>query len=644
MPAGSSSVCRASIKDGNSKFPLAVFVLALTFSISAYAALENGRPADIVIGQRNFESNSASVTSQALSAPYTVWTDGTKMAIADFGNSRVLLYNSIPKTNFAAADVVLGQVSFTANVGGFAAGPSALNFPVGITSAGSRFIVADTFNNRILIWNQLPTRNAQPADIVLGKPNFISGGAGLSQRDMTTPRQIMSDGTRLFIPESVNNRVLIYLSIPTSNYAPADLVLGQPGFTTNTANNGGLSARSISTAFSVYYDGQKLFVSDQSNNRVLIFNSLPSENFAAADVVVGQPNFTTNAAGSAPSKLNSPLGVYSDGASLYVVDSGNHRILVWKKIPAVNGEPADFVIGQPGFSTLSGSVTQNTINTPFGVTGSGRQLFVADQGNNRVLFFNLAEEGVTELGPQFEQGKAVLGKVFEDKNSNGRQDRDEKGIEGVKIASDTGIYAITDEDGKYHFPFIQLGQRVLKIDESTLPDGAQITTESPRKVVVTKGILTKVSFGIKLSSGVTGYGSDGVTPKLRNTDTPLLKVSMSQDPAALEPRLGISARQEDAKIIFTIDCNYFLFVERAELKIFNADHKLFKTIELGKPIPYEYEMPLSDLSSPNGAIGDPSMLDSSFRGNDKNMFYYQLSVFNTQGREDRTNLGEITVV
>ena len=34
--------------------------------------------------------------------------------------------------------------------------------------------MADTQNNRVLIWNTIPTKNNQPADLVLGAPNFTT--------------------------------------------------------------------------------------------------------------------------------------------------------------------------------------------------------------------------------------------------------------------------------------------------------------------------------------------------------------------------------------------------------------------------------------------------------------------------------------
>src|SRR5204863_4160435 len=42
------------------------------------------------------------------------------------------------------------------------------------------------------------------------------------------PRFALSDGQRLFIADGGNNRVLVYNSIPTKHGARADVILGQP--------------------------------------------------------------------------------------------------------------------------------------------------------------------------------------------------------------------------------------------------------------------------------------------------------------------------------------------------------------------------------------------------------------------------------
>ena len=97
-------------------------------------------------------------------------------------------------------------------------------------------------------------------------------------------------------------------------------------------------------------------VADTNHNRVLIWNQIPTTNNAFANVVVGQPNFTTstvptNGTPSATS-MSGPQGVWIQNGKLYVADTQNNRILIYNKIPATNGVPADVVVGQANFTTF----------------------------------------------------------------------------------------------------------------------------------------------------------------------------------------------------------------------------------------------------------------------------------------------------
>jgi hypothetical protein len=615
------------------KLRLAIFFFMIScLAKPAFAELRNGMDADFVIGQPDFFSKTDGTSQQQMGATEAAVTVGNRLIVGEWNNRRVVIFNTVPTNHFPKADIVLGKPNFNTRAA-LAASARDFNAIVGLGTDGQRLFIAEFSYNRILIYNNIPNESYAPADVVVGQSSFAgaaSNNGGISAATVSNPTHALAAGGRFFIADYNNRRVLGFNKIPTANGTPADFVLGQPNFTTSTA---GTSRTIFRNPQYLAYDGQRFYVADAGNNRVLIYNTLPTTTLAPADVVVGQPDFTSSQPGSSSSQFNNPQSIYVDGQRLFVADSTNQRVLVWKTIPTKNGVAADFVLGQPNFESTGSGIGPDRFNGPSAIYGDGNNLYVGDFTNNRVVVFNLGRNIPEVRDPQFTQGKAVVGKVFEDKNANGRQDKDEKGIEGVKIASDTGIYAITDEDGKYHFPFIQIGQRVLKIDESTLPGGSMITTESPRKVIVTKGILTKTSFGAKLPEGESV--SEVKIPK----GEALLKVSLSQDPAALQPRLSVSARQEDDKVIFTIDCNYFLLIDHAELKLFDEKHNPFKTIQLKKPLPYEYEMPFEDLSFPRKrkSAGFPI---KAF-GDGKGVIYYQLSVFNAGGREDRTNLGEI---
>ncbi|MBI4358254.1 MAG: hypothetical protein HY584_03050, partial [Candidatus Omnitrophica bacterium] len=417
---------------------LSLLSLSRIFPPLAQAELENGAAADIVLGQPDFLSataNSGGRSARTVSSPVGVSTDGKRLFLADQGNTRILIWNTFPKTIRQAADVVVGQVDFASTGAPNPPNQRSLNTIVGTFSDGKRLFAADQNNHRVLIWNSVPQTNGAPADVVLGQPGFTTrdhdfptSGVTPSAHGLHNPSVVFTVRDKLLVVDLSNHRVMIWHKIPTTNFAPADIVVGQPSFGQQTANNGGRSARTLNSPEGVWTDGKKLIISDSGNHRVLIWNKFPTENFAPADVVVGQPDFgsgTVNIGGRSDRTFNAPQAITSTGDKLIVADRSNHRILIWNQIPTKNFEPADYVLGQQSFNTGTANIggrSAFTLNNPEGVDSNGKTIFVPDVTNQRVLIYNIASSGI-KLSPQFEQGKAVLGKVFHDVNGNGVQDQ-----------------------------------------------------------------------------------------------------------------------------------------------------------------------------------------------------------------------------
>jgi hypothetical protein len=120
------------------------------------------------------------------------------------------------------------------------------------------------------MWNSIPTANNQNADLVLGQTDFISSNYGTSNLLLNYPTGVFYDGNKLFVVDNSNYRVLIWNSLPTSNGQAADAVMGQPDFVTANENQGGLSGSSLNYPTDLYSDGVRMFISDTDNNRVLI--------------------------------------------------------------------------------------------------------------------------------------------------------------------------------------------------------------------------------------------------------------------------------------------------------------------------------------------------------------------------------------
>lgn len=118
-----------------------------------------------------------------------------------------------------------------------------------------------------------------------------------------------------------------------------------------------------------------------------------------------------------------------------------------------------------------------------------------------VTGIRLSERGSTLLAvkgdPVFDEG-AVIGKVFDDQNQNGIQDKGEKGVPGVRLATEEGIVIITDEHGKYHIPGLAPGRHVIKIDGHSLPQGSKFISEESYLIKITSGIMNKANFAVLL--------------------------------------------------------------------------------------------------------------------------------------------------
>ncbi len=276
--------------------------------------------------------NTGALSAQSLCNPVFVHSDGTRLVVADESNSRVLIWNTLPTTPRQAADLVLGQPNMNSNADGTLS-PSAINlaFPGAAFISGLKLLVVDSGSNRVLIWNTFPTSNAQAADVVVGQANFSSNASNTTDVTLSYPYMVSVHGNQMFIADYGNSRILIYNSIPTSPGAAANVVIGQPSFTDLGANNGGISASTLAFAGAPAVDDQgRFYVGDFSNNRILVWNSIPTTNYQPADAVIGQPNFTTNTqntGGVSASSSRDPWGLSIQNGKLWVADYSNHRVL-----------------------------------------------------------------------------------------------------------------------------------------------------------------------------------------------------------------------------------------------------------------------------------------------------------------------------
>ena len=366
-------------------------------------ALSSG--AQTVFGQSDFSSTTANVgvfpkaSPNTLYAPTDVKVDAAgNLYVADTGNSRVLGY----ATGSKSANRVWGQGDFSGNgpnqvkANGMSA-PSRV--AIDYSQSPYALYVSDTANHRILGWkDSVHFRNGDPADLVIGQPDFRTAIPNVDTRGSLTPSSAslsspmgiaVQPGTgALFVADSGNNRVLRFpRPVSQAGRITADAVIGQVDFASSVSAV--VAASSLRGPRGVAFgpDGD-LFVADTGNNRVLEFSSIAKP----AVRVYGQPNFTSSAASALVSAqtLTAPQGLTIDTAyNLYVADTGANRVLIFPNTQSAPtaGMVAGLVIGQSRFDSTAGGGTG--LRSPTDVDlDSSANIYVADYGYNRVLEFS----------------------------------------------------------------------------------------------------------------------------------------------------------------------------------------------------------------------------------------------------------------
>ena len=398
----------------------------------------NSRTANFPSGQPTANGISLVAGSSQVYSANIAFDSSGNLWMTDPGNRRVLEFkNSDIAANpaiFPAATTVIGQQTFTSllpiltsdTTGAY--NTTQLYVPEGITFDSSGLLyVTDADPNR-----GSPGQRVLVFNLTTSKTKII----GLPPQNGPTPSQatlsqtLLNDASSVFflpsnqgigVVDKGHSRILIF---PPFNQwtdplvaPPAIAVVGQNGdFTDGNPNNAPLGATFVPPATastmalpaaSIFWNNE-LYLSDTGNNRVLVL-PLQGTTLGAATRVLGQDRLNTNSINLIEGREfefspDTGLAVDSTGSTphLYVADTGNHRVLGFKDLRAVNGgSKADIVIGQPDFetaicnynaSTQTGGdpnqPNQSSLCGPIGlaVDASGN-LYVADSLNGRVLRF-----------------------------------------------------------------------------------------------------------------------------------------------------------------------------------------------------------------------------------------------------------------
>ncbi len=391
----------------------------------------NAQEADILLSGIGFDNTGGSLL---FNHPGNIASDKTHLILAERNNNRILIWNTLPMGN-TPPDLVLGQNNFISNNPG--TGLDQLNWPVSVSTGGGKLVVADTYNNRILIWNTFPTRNGQPADLAIN--NGSDTHDGKFKRNIIWPWGVWTDGTKLIITSTRGSLALLWNNFPTKNDQSADIYLtaggkfGTPRTITSNGNSLIIGDHNPKTSeeFSDRPREQGNFfwktwpIADDTPNDFFMSDPLDAGGawmqgdftadgklilLGAANLYIwdsfpqsatDSPSLTIgNARGGGPNQQittgyhffgGDGSGTAVAGNKLYISLSNGNKIVTYNSIPKTKEAMPDFAIGSPDIIT-------NTLDTNFIVSNplpatDGKSLFVSSDFDRKLYVWkNLPNE------------------------------------------------------------------------------------------------------------------------------------------------------------------------------------------------------------------------------------------------------------
>lgn len=294
----------------------------------------NSEPDEVITAIDFTNTNTQEIEQFSFSCPQTPFVYNNQLFATDYSENAVYIFDGVPTSDSLNFGIILGHPSFEQESEGDFCSAERIDNAESVIAVDGRLLVADGDNSRVLIWNRIPTESGTLPDLVLGQPDFDTCEEGTSEFGLDYPSGVWSDGEKILVVDGNNHRVLGWNSFPSNNNQPADFVLGQEDFVSNECNQG-LDAPTASTMCFSYEgitsNGRQIYLADTDNIRVLIWNDWPTENGVPADIVLGQPDFTTaTVEDSEPdNRFENVVGVFAFDHYLLVSDESKGVITVF---------------------------------------------------------------------------------------------------------------------------------------------------------------------------------------------------------------------------------------------------------------------------------------------------------------------------
>jgi sugar lactone lactonase YvrE len=337
-------------------------VTASTGIISTIAG--NGNPA--------YTGDNGPAVAATVNVPSGVTLDGAgNLYIADTGNNVVRVING----STGIITTIAGTSALGSSGDGGPATSATLNQPWGVTlDTNGNVFVADTSNHRIRLvcaasGTVFGVSCPAAGDIVTvagtgftnpdGSGAFSGDGGAATSADLYFPYAVAFDanGSNMYIPDTLNNRVRIISSSGTINTFAGT---GNVGF---SGNGGPATSADLWAPSGVIADpANNIYIADTQNSAIRKVSSASGNISVVAQAGVGSSYYEGNLSGVS---LYGPIGLFFDGhGNLYFADYFNQRVreiqanvaaLDFTKTPVRQGEqsaPMSQTVENDGNATL----------------------------------------------------------------------------------------------------------------------------------------------------------------------------------------------------------------------------------------------------------------------------------------------------
>jgi hypothetical protein len=354
---------------------LALFVADTANHTIRRVLLRNGQVTTVAGLAGSKGSDDGTGAAARFNNPVGITTDGTNLFVLDVSN------NTLRKIVISTGEVT--TLAGTAGVKGSSDGKgSAAQFdaPRGIATDGTNLFVADTFNKTL---RKIVINTGDVTTLVgsAGKSGDADGAGNAARFHF--PQGVTVVGSELYVADQLNNsiRKVALTTAEVSTFAGVGFSIDGTG-----------AAAQFQFASGMTTDGTNLYLADTGSNslRKIAIDTGEVTTLAGA---AREPAGSADGKGS-EARFNEPIGITTNGTSLYVTDSFNHTV---RELVLATGE----VTTLAGTVDISGADDSTglaaTFNEPNGITTDGPNLYVADTLNHSIRKIVIATKKVTTL-------------------------------------------------------------------------------------------------------------------------------------------------------------------------------------------------------------------------------------------------------